>query len=140
MNFLAAHTLRNDLADLRQVEPWILEFARAAGLSPAAKNAFDLALTEWLTNVINHGFTDSREHRILVQFRTGPVPGEARIEIEDEGREFNPLQHPEVDTSLPLEQRPIGGLGIHMMRKLMDQVDYHRANGRNRLTLTRRIT
>ena len=136
MNLVAEYRLRNDLAEARRTEEWLKSFAEAAQLSPAARNAFDLALTEWITNVISYAYEDDQEHWISIRFLT--APSRARVEVEDDGRAFNPLTLPPVDTTVPLEQRPVGGLGIHMIRQLMDSVEYRRADGRNFLTLTRR--
>jgi len=136
MNLVAEYRLRNDPTESRQIGGWIQAFAEAARLSPAARNAFDLALVEWVTNVISHAYDDTREHWIGVRFLA--APGQARVEVEDDGREFNPLTLPPVDTTVPLEQRAIGGLGVHMIRQFMDSVDYRRAEGRNILTMTRR--
>jgi anti-sigma regulatory factor (Ser/Thr protein kinase) len=137
MNLLAEYRLRNVPAEARQIQAWIQAFAVAAPLSPVARNAFDHALVEWITNVISYAYVDAREHWITVRFLTGP--GQARVEVEDDGREFNPLSRPPVDTTVPLEQRPIGGLGVHMIRQLMDSVEYRREAGRNILTMTRRV-
>ena len=136
MNLVAEYRLRNDLAEARRTEEWLKSFAEAAQLSPAARNAFDLALTEWITNVISYAYEDDQEHWLSVRFLT--APNRARVEVEDDGRAFNPLTLPPVDTTVPLEQRPVGGLGIHMIRQLMDSVEYRRTDGRNFLTLTRR--
>jgi len=136
MNLIAEHRLRNDPAESRQIEPWIRSFAEAAPLSPEARNAFDLSLVEWVTNIISYACHDGREHSILIRFLAGG--GQARAEVEDDGRAFNPLTLPPVDTSAPLEQRGIGGLGVHMIRQLMDSVEYRREAGRNILTMTRR--
>ena len=136
MNLVAEYRLRNDLAEARRTEEWLKSFAEAAQLSPAARNAFDLALTEWVTNVISYAYEDDQEHWLSVRFLT--APNRARVEVEDDGRAFNPLTLPPVDTTVPLEQRPVGGLGIHMIRQLMDSVEYRRTDGRNFLTLTRR--
>lgn len=136
MNPVADHRLRNDPSEARQVEQWIESFAAKAGLSASARNAFDLALVEWITNVISYGYEDDREHWILIRFLA--APGQARVEIEDDGRPFNPLDRPPANTAAPLEGRPIGGLGIHLIRQLMDSVDYRRTHGRNLLVLTRR--
>jgi serine/threonine-protein kinase RsbW len=135
MNLVAEYRLRNDPAESRQIERWIQSFADAARLSSTARNAFDLALVEWVTNVISHAFDDAREHWITIRFLASP--GQARVEVEDDGREFNPLTLPPVDTRAPLEQRAIGGLGVHMVRQLMDSVEYRRETGRNILTMTR---
>ena len=62
-----------------------------------------------------------------------------RIEIRDDGIPFDPLAHPEPDTSIPLEEKPIGGLGILMARKSMDDISYERRDSENILTLTKRL-
>lgn len=138
MNPLAAYRLRNDPAEARQIEGWVKTFAEAARLSPAARNAFDLSLVEWITDVISYAYNDPGAHWITVRFFA--APGQARAEVEDDGREFNPLALPPVDITAPLERREPGGLGIHLIRQLMDRVEYRRAGGLNILTLTRRAT
>ncbi len=137
MNLTSEHRLRAQLAETRLVEGWLRDFASRTAWPEAVRNAFDLALEEWLTNIISHAFTDQREHFIVV--RLNMTPGEARVEVEDDGREFNPLTHPPVDTGVPLEQRSVGGLGLHMIKKLMDVVEYRRTEGRNILTLRKRV-
>ena len=136
MNLTSENRLRAQPAETRQVEGWLRDFAGRAAWPDAVRNAFDLALEEWLTNIIAYAYADQREHWIVV--RLIMTPGEARVEVEDDGCEFNPLTHPPVDTSAPLEQRGIGGLGLHMIKKLMDAVEYRRAEGRNILTLRKR--
>jgi anti-sigma regulatory factor (Ser/Thr protein kinase) len=138
MNIVSEHQLRNDQAETRHIETWVGEFARRAGLSAETQHAFDLSLVEWITNIISYAYNDTREHWITIRFRAGE--GEAHAEVEDDGREFNPLTLPPVDTSTPLETRPIGGLGIHMMRRLMDQVLYRRDHGQNILSLVKRTS
>jgi serine/threonine-protein kinase RsbW len=64
--------------------------------------------------------------------------GELKAEVEDDGQPFNPLEAPEVDTTKPLEERTIGGLGIHLVRKLMDGLDYQRQGDRNLLTMKKK--
>jgi serine/threonine-protein kinase RsbW len=59
--------------------------------------------------------------------------------VVDDGPEFDPLAVPDADTTLPLEERPIGGLGITLVRRLMDEAEYERREGRNRLRLRRRL-
>ena len=136
MNHAAEHRLRNDLQELRQLGPWIEAFARASALPRPLQDALDHALVEWVTNVISYGFPAGGEHWIQLRFQADA--NLARVEIEDDGIAFNPLDRPPVDTSAPLETRPIGGLGIHMIRQLMDAVEYRRADGHNILTLIKR--
>jgi anti-sigma regulatory factor (Ser/Thr protein kinase) len=137
MKTCVAHRLKNDLGETARLGPWVESFAQSAGLSSSVQNAVDLSLVEWVTNIISYGYEDRGEHWIAVRLEAGD--GQVRLEVEDDGREFNPLQHPPVDTTEPLESRPVGGLGIHMIRQLMDTVEYQRRSGRNLLVLTKRI-
>ena len=96
MNISADYRLKNDLAQTRQIEGWVREFAGAAQLSSSVRQALDLSLVEWVTNIISYAYTDDAEHWITIHFATSP--GEARVEIEDDGREFNPLTRPSHQT------------------------------------------
>ena len=108
---------------------WVEEFARRAGLSMEVQNAVDLSLVEWVANVTAHAHRDSSEHWITLRFEA--TDAEARVEIEDDGEEFNPLTHPPADTSAPLEIRPVGGLGIHLIPGRTDRWYSHaRASSR----------
>ena len=96
-----------------------------------------LALEEHLTNILSHGYNDKLEHqiRVWVQLNTP----ELRVEVEDDGRPFNPLEQPSPDLSQPIEERPVGGLGIYMMRKSLDGMEYRRQAGKNILAMSKRI-
>jgi len=135
MKTIAEYRLRNKPEDTGRVEQWVREFADAVQLSPAARNAFDVSLVEWLTNVISYGYEDAGEHWIAVRFLAGA--GKARVEVEDDGREFNPLGRRSVDTTVQLDKRTPGGLGIHLIRQYMEALDYRRTNGKNLLVMTR---
>jgi serine/threonine-protein kinase RsbW len=135
MNIALEHRLRNDLQETRFLGPWVAAFAREAGLSGPVQTAIDLSLVEWITNVISYAYADRQEHWITIRLQSGD--GQVQVEVEDDGREFDPLAHPPVDTTTPLETRAVGGLGIHMIRHLMDTVAYRRVSGRNALTMTK---
>jgi len=62
------------------------------------------------------------------------------LTVTDDGHPFNPLEAPEPDTTLPVEERPIGGLGIYLLRKMFDRMDYTRTDGKNRVTLRKKLT
>jgi len=109
------------------------DFAGESHLPDKVLQAADLALEEHLTNVITYGYADELSHQILVRFEI--VEDTFQIEVEDDGNAFNPLERPDPDLTLPLEQRPIGGLGIHLMRQFMDQLSYRRENGKNMLLM-----
>ena len=92
---------------------------------------------EILTNIISYGYTDSGEHEITV--RLSIEPGEMRVDVEDDGKPFNPLEAPEVDTTKPLEERALGGLGVHLVRKLTDGLEYQRHEGKNLLIMKKHL-
>jgi anti-sigma regulatory factor (Ser/Thr protein kinase) len=112
-------------------------FAAEHRLPAKARQAADLALEEHVTNVLNYAYADSALHEIRVRLSCDEHV--LHVEIEDDGQAFNPLAVPPVDTSIPLEQRPLGGLGIHLMRQFMDALEYRREGGRNILRMTKRL-
>jgi anti-sigma regulatory factor (Ser/Thr protein kinase) len=97
-----------------------------------------LALEEHLANIVAHGGDPGPAGTITVRFALEPEA--LRVEIEDDARPFNPLDAPEVDTALPLEEKPVGGLGILLIRKSVDELEYGRAGNRNVLVMKNRLT
>ena len=128
--------LKNQPCEKQKAAQALEQFGRDHQLPAAAVHAADLALEEHLTNLMTHGFADDLEHQITVRFS---VASDFVIEVEDDGRPFNPLTQPEVDTSVPLSLKPVGGLGIHLMRRFMDGLDYRREGARNILRMTKRL-
>lgn len=96
-----------------------------------------LALDEILTNILSHGYDDENEHRIDVRIRL--LDDLLEAEIVDDSRPFNILEGEDPDVSLSLEDKPTGGLGIYLVKRLMDRVEYHRQNDKNHLILRRNI-
>jgi anti-sigma regulatory factor (Ser/Thr protein kinase) len=131
-------TLRGDLLEIPRVHGIVEELARTAGLSEADLNAINVSLDEILTNIIQHGFDDTGEHCITVRVAIDESH-QATVEIEDDGRPFDPLEAKDPVLDTPIEERPIGGLGIHLVKHLMDAVEYRRHEGHNLLVL-RRLT
>ncbi len=131
-------TLRNELAELTRLAEFIDAFC--APLHPTEKDvmAFQLALEEAVTNVINHGYHDGQPHTFTVSLAVAPDDRVTSV-VTDDAPAFDPLARPPVDTSAPLEERAIGGLGVHLVKKLMDHCHYERRDGKNILTLERVI-
>jgi serine/threonine-protein kinase RsbW len=121
--------INNKLSELAQFHQTLAEFGQRHGLASRAMHDLNVALEEILINIISYGYTDNREHEIKV--RLCAQPGEIRAEVEDDGQPFNPLAAPEPDTAQSLEKRTIGGLGIHLVRTLMDGLEYQRREGKN---------
>jgi phosphoserine phosphatase RsbU/P len=129
--------LHNKLSELASANQTVTEFGQQHGLPDSVLHDFNLALGEILTNIISYGYTDSGEHEIAV--RLSIEPGEMRVDIEDDGKPFNPLEAPEVDTTSPLEERAVGGLGVHLVRKLTDGLEYRRHEGKNLLVMKKHL-
>jgi serine/threonine-protein kinase RsbW len=125
--------LHNDRGDLATFSRTLRAFGQRHGLPPRLVQAVDLALEEVLTNIISHGYADDGEHGITVRLEARP--GELEAEVEDDGQAFDPLQAPAPDTTRPLHERSIGGLGIHLVRTLVDDLEYQRRDGKNVLRL-----
>lgn len=126
--------LAGRLADLDTVHGVIAEFACRADLGDSIVTPLRLALDELVTNVVEHGFRGRDGCYLLLIL-------EARAEvvcatIVDDGPAFDPTGTIAVDTAADLSARPIGGLGLHLVRKSVDAVEYERRGEFNRLTVS----
>ena len=131
-------TLVNDLSEIERLSRLVEAFGEAEGLGAEPIFSVNLALDEVVTNVIRYGHDDDgRQHPIVV--RLALEDGVLTAEVEDDGRPFNPLDAPPPDINASLEDRPIGGLGIHLVRSVMTSVEYRRENGRNVLTMKKKF-
>jgi serine/threonine-protein kinase RsbW len=130
--------LRSDPAEIDRLGVEVEHFGTSYALPPATVFAVNLALEEVITNIISYGYDDnSREHVIGVALSV--VDGAVLATVDDDGRFFDPGNAREPDVTVPLEQREVGGLGVLLVRKLMDDVTYRRSGSRNRLTLRKQI-
>lgn len=130
-------TLANDLAEIPRLAEAVETFCEPFEPSMKDLMSLQLALEEIVTNVINHGYADGHPHAFDVML--SGEPGCIRAVITDDAPAYDPLARAEVDTSLPLEERAIGGLGVHLVKKLMDVSHYERRDGKNILTIERRL-
>lgn len=121
--------LRNDLRELARAGDLANALLERGGIASPEVYATQLALEEILSNVIRHGYQDAEQHEISVRLLVGD--GKVELQIEDDGREFDPLSAPEVDLGVPLEERRVGGLGIHLVRRMASEIRYRRSGGKN---------
>jgi sigma-B regulation protein RsbU (phosphoserine phosphatase) len=127
--------LRNQLSDLETLDPILDRFGRHGRLPAATMAELRVVCDDIVSNVINHGYPHGGEHDIEVRLElTGR---RLVVTVSDDGVAFNPLAVPPPDTTLPLEQRELGGLGIHLVRNLTDEATYGRHGGRNVITLVK---
>jgi serine/threonine-protein kinase RsbW len=97
----------------------------------------NLGLDELFTNIISYGFNDDLEHEI--KFSLAKEEEKLVVKVEDDGRPFNPLEVEAPKEAKDLDSIDIGGLGIHLIKKLMDEIDYQRVKGKNRLILKKYV-
>ena len=126
-------TLANDPAEVARVTTEVTKLVEPFDPPPRAQFVIDLVLEEMVLNVIKHAFDDASPHEILVDVTASET--EVLIRIEDDGRPFDPVHATEPDLTLPVEQRPIGGLGIHLVRKMAQGMTYARVDNRNVLNV-----
>ncbi len=124
------------LSDLARIRQNIEQSAIAIGGDPDAVGELIVAMSEALANIINHGYQGHCCRIELALLRGG---SDLLVRIWDNAPLFNPLSVPEPDTSLPLSQRPIGGMGVHLMRNFADEISYRvTPEGKNELTLCKK--
>jgi serine/threonine-protein kinase RsbW len=105
--------------------------------SPKVLNLVLLAIEELVSNCIRYGYDDSEEHTVVIVLWMND--SNLTMKVIDDGHPFDPLTLPPPDFSLDIQDRPTGGLGIHLLRQLADHIEYERRDGTNRLTLTKRM-
>ena len=131
-------TLRNELSEIPPLAERIEAFGEEGSLSIQHIYQLNLVLDELITNIVSYGYDADQPHEIHLRLRA--EPGRLMAVLSDDGKPFNPLEEaPAAVLEGSIEDRPIGGLGIHFMRTLMDEVAYERAQGHNRLTLIKHL-
>ena len=130
--------LRNNLSELDTMGQSLRQFGEALGLSSKTSFQICLAMEEIVSNIITYGYTDDAVH--LIKIAISHQDGILTIRLEDDGIPFDPLKAEEPDCECPMEQRKVGNLGIHLSKKVMDDMLYERSGNKNILTLTKDIT
>jgi anti-sigma regulatory factor (Ser/Thr protein kinase) len=134
---MVSHTysfeLKNDLSELESLCRHLNKLSHVSGLSEACLTDINICLEELFTNIVSYGFIDDLEHTI--QFTIHMDNNVLTLTIEDEGIPFNPLVKEDPEIPADLKDVRIGGLGIHIVRKLMDEIRYERNRGKNSLTM-----
>jgi len=135
------HELRlaPEVSEIPRLIAWIETCCGEDGLADEVTFKMTLALEEAVMNVITHAFDGMPPpHLVIVRLMT--TPRKLSAELIDNGHPFDPTAAPDPDLSLPLDERHPGGLGIHLMRTMMDRFEYRRRNGKNVLRLEKART
>lgn len=116
----------------------VLSFADAIleeiGCSPKAQMQIDIAIEELFVNIAHYAYPEG-EGEAVICVDPAAEGGAVSITFEDEGVQYDPLKNEDPDITLSADERPIGGLGIFMVKKSMDDVSYEYKDGKNRLTI-----
>ena len=131
-------TIDATVDNLHRVQAFIDEDLDAAGCPAAAHMQLEVAVEEIFVNIASYAYEgQTGKARIIITREEDP----ARVMISfcDSGKPFDPLAKPDPDVTLPAEERQIGGLGIFMVKKSMDDMSYEYSNGENILTITKSL-
>jgi sigma-B regulation protein RsbU (phosphoserine phosphatase) len=128
----------NRFAEIDRVNRSFDEFASAYGLPAKVRRSMKLVFDDLLNNVISYAYDDGEEH--VIEIRVELSPDRLAVRITDDGHPFNPFGRTSPDTALALEEREIGGLGIHLVQNLMDEVSYTRRTDRNVVVLVKYLS
>jgi serine/threonine-protein kinase RsbW len=129
-------SVASDAEQLPVLTRFLKEFWSAAGLPPAESARFELALEEVFMNVVMHGSAaPGTQVEVSVILRDGGLT----LMVENDGPAFDPLLLPAPDVAASLEERKVGGLGVYLVRQMMDVVCYQRVAARNQLRMTKRL-
>lgn len=128
--------IETTLDALQQAQDKVEEFGQTQGWPPALTYQINLVLEELGINIINYAYDDEEIHKFNVSLTM--EANALTIDIIDDGQAFNPLSEaPEPDLDSDVEDRPIGGLGIHLVRSMMDELHYRREADKNHITLVK---
>jgi len=133
----ASLTIPNRIDQLPAVTDFLENLGSSWNLPQKMVLSLNLVLEEALTNTILYGFDDQETH--LIEINISRKNQYLSIRISDDGQAYDPTQRKDPDLTLPLEERPIGGLGIFLIKQMMDSVSYVRKNNKNYLTLKKNI-
>jgi serine/threonine-protein kinase RsbW len=129
--------LKTQLAELARLAGETSRLGAAHHLKEEFIAHLNLVLEEVVSNIIRHGYRGREDGEVSLAL--GFAPEAITVTVEDQGTPFNPLGLPDPDLTVPLEEREVGGLGVYLVRKLTDELDYRSEGGKNILRMVIRI-
>lgn len=131
-------TLTNDIEEVQRMTDFVNGVCNDHSVDDMLAMQINLAIEEAVVNVIKYAYPTGTKGDILL---TCIAKGDSlQFVLADKGKPFDPTKQPPADTSLPAEQRQIGGLGIFLVKQIMDEVSYERKDDTNVLTMTKKYT
>ncbi len=139
INTLFEMKILNKKDDLRKLLTEIDGFLLSHCKNPALVNKIVMCMDELVTNVISYGHNDKADHDINISAQIDMIKREVSITIKDDGFEFDPTNPTKPNIRNPVQQRQIGGLGLHIVSSIFDKMIYHRENDMNILTVVKSL-
>ena len=130
--------LKSNLSELDILCERIESICQSLNLSQKCKFEINLALDELFTNIISYGFDDNEEHVIEITIEL--EPDQVILRVEDDGIPFNPVEASAPEAACSVETCKVGGLGIHLIKNLMDEICYRRCGNRNVLIMKKNLS
>lgn len=127
----------NNLNEIAQLADFIEKIGEELSLSPETTMNINLALEEAVANIIMYAYPSEEQHDILL--RVTSTETQLIFLLTDKGLSFDPTQVDDIDVNLPIEDRPIGGLGIFLIRSIMNEVTYQRLDDENHLIMKKNL-
>lgn len=124
--------------NLERVLAFICSVLKEAGDFSDEEAAICIAVEEIFVNIAHYAYP-GEEGEVLIEAEVTGTPSAMTVTLTDSGREYDPLSRPDPDTTLPDDERPIGGLGIFMAKQLMDGIEYRREAGKNVLLMVKKL-
>jgi serine/threonine-protein kinase RsbW len=127
----------NEQAEIARAADWLDRCSQAIGLRPELRTALQIALDEVLSNILKYAYTDAARHAIALSLSTGPAL--VVLEVIDDGMPFDPTLRPADAAGREVMLPQLGGHGLTIIARLMDEVTYARRDGQNHLTLRKNV-
>ena len=131
-------TIEATLQNLEKVNAFVEECLKEKDCSPKAKMQLELVIEEIFTNISNYAYGDG-VGSVVIEGNLDVDTAKFMLKFKDRGIPYNPLEQPDPDIGLGLEDRPIGGLGIFLVKKNVDDISYANEDGQNILTITKSL-
>jgi serine/threonine-protein kinase RsbW len=129
--------IKNQMAELEKVSQFIDEIGEELGLSMELIMNLNLVMEEMVVNVISYAYPEGTDAEIELLAKSDA--NELTLVLSDQGKEFDPTKKKDSDMSVNPAERELGGMGIYIVKNLMNKVTYQRLEGRNLLTMTKSI-
>ena len=126
-------------SNLEKVLAFVTQNLKKAECSPKIMMQIEISVEEIFVNIVHYAYKDTSENQGKVRIGCNIEDGTAKIKVCDSGIPYNPLEKKDPDITLSAEERPIGGLGIFMVKKYMDEIRYEHTYGENRLVLIKKL-